>query len=74
MNDRPKHWMPRRGDAVDYHSVIGEGITSKSHIVTHVTTDRAGQPVAWLTGGESPPPRGCVHCDALTPILRKEIS
>jgi hypothetical protein len=68
QNKRPKHWMPRVGDAVDYHSIIGGKITSKSHIVTHVSTDSAGQPVAWLTGGETRPPRGCVHVDALTPV------
>lgn len=67
-NKRPKHWMPRVGDAVDYHSIIGGEITSRAHIVTHVSTDSAGQPVAWLGGGETKPPRGCVHCDALTPV------
>lgn len=72
--NRPKHWMPRYGDPVDYHSIIGGEVTSRSHIVTHVTTDAAGQPVAWLTGGESPPPRGCVSCDALTPCDMSGIS
>lgn len=47
-NKRPKHWMPRVGDAVDYHSIIGGEITSKSHIVTHVSTDSAGQPLMFL--------------------------
>lgn len=74
MNNRPQHWMPRHGDPVDYHSIIGGEVTSRSHIVTHVTTDAAGQAVAWLTGGESPPPRGCVSCDALTPCDMSGIS
>lgn len=67
-NKRPAHWMPRAGDAVDYHSIIGGPITSQSHIVKKVGTDSAGQPVAWLIGGEEKPPRGYVHIDALTPI------
>lgn len=66
-NKRPKHWMPRVGDVVDYHSIIGGPITSTGHKVTTVSTDSAKQPVAWLEGGDPKAPSGCVHCDALTP-------
>ena len=64
-NKRPAHWMPRAGDAVDYHSIIGGPITSQSQIVKKVGTDSVGQPVAWLAGGEDKPQ--LVHIDALTP-------
>jgi len=62
-NERPKHWMPRKGDCVDYHSIIGEEITS-THIVESVGTDYAGQAVAWISGKS-----GYVACDALTPVV-----
>lgn len=62
-NERPAHWMPRKGDAVDYHSIIGERITSTGHIVKHVETAASGHAVAWITGKA-----GCVSCDALTPV------
>jgi len=62
-NERPKHWMPRRGERVDYHSIIGGEITS-THTVESVGTDAAGQAVAWITDK-----RGYVSCDALTPVV-----
>ena len=65
-NKRPKQWMPRVGDTVDYHSVIGGPITSKSHIVINTGNSSSGQPVAWLGGGKKPP-LSYVHIDALTP-------
>jgi hypothetical protein len=61
-NERPKHWMPRKGDHVDYHSIIGGEITS-THTVESVGTDAAGQAVAWITDKS-----GYVSCDALTPV------
>ena len=61
-NKRPAHWMPRKGDRVDYHSIIGEPATSMDHVVRTVETSHSGYPVAWLVGKS-----GCVACDALTP-------
>lgn len=66
-NERPAHWMPRVGDIVDYHSIIGEKITSTGHKVRAVQMSDAGYPVAWLEGKS-----GCVHVDALTPTIRKQ--
>lgn len=66
-NDRPAHWMPRVGDVVDYHSIIGGEITSTGHTVRAVQMSEAGYPVAWITGKS-----GYVACDALTPTIRKQ--
>ena len=46
----------REGDKVDYHSVIGEKITSTGHEI-----ELLGWDVAWITEH-----RGCVSYDALT--------
>lgn len=62
-NERPKHWMPRKGERVNYHSIIGGKITS-THTVESVGTDHAGQAVAWISGKS-----GYVACDALTPVV-----
>lgn len=70
MNRRPANWMPRKGDVVDYHSIIGGEITSRSHIVQDVGISSSHDPIAWLTGGETKPPRGYVYVDALTPSER----
>lgn len=61
-NRRPSFWMPRAGDAVDYHSIIGGPISSHGHTVTSVGELASGSPVAWITGKAA-----CVSVDALTP-------
>lgn len=61
-NKRPSFWMPRVGEVVDYHSVIGEDATETGKVVKHVGELPSGEPVAWLFGK-----RGCVAMDALTP-------
>jgi hypothetical protein len=65
-NNRPAHWMPRVGDHVDYHSIIGEEPTSFDHVVRVVSMSRAGYPVAWISGKSD-----CVSVDLLTPTVRK---
>ena len=49
------------GDRVDYHSAIGEGITSRNHTITAMQIWSHGKEVAWITGKS-----GCVSVDALT--------
>lgn len=61
-HDRPLEWMPRKGDIVDFHSIIGEPSTSFGHEVRHVWMSEAGYPVASISGKS-----GYVACDALTP-------
>ncbi len=53
----------KKGDRVNYHSVIGEGATSRHHIVKNVEygPNDYGWPVAWITGKV-----GCVAIDALS--------
>jgi hypothetical protein len=63
-HDRPLEWMPRKGDTVDYHSIIGEPATSFNHQVIETWISNAGYPVSNITGI-----RGFVSCDALTPAL-----
>lgn len=63
-HDRPADWMPRAGDTVDYHSIIGEPATSFNHLVKEVWIANTGYPVANITGI-----RGWVSVDALTPAL-----
>lgn len=55
--------MLKVGDMVDYHSIIGEKITSRHHIITHIkpTPNNYGYAVAWITGMP-----GCVVLEALT--------
>jgi hypothetical protein len=62
--DRPAEWMPRTGDTVDYHSIIGEPATSFNHVVMEVWIANTGYPVANITNM-----RGWVSVDALTPAL-----
>ena len=62
--DRPAEWMPRTGDTVDYHSIIGEPATSFNHEVMEVWIANTGYPVANITNM-----RGWVSVDALTPAL-----
>jgi hypothetical protein len=59
---RPSYWMPREGDYVDYHSIIGGPITSRNHIVNNVGVLFCGEPVAWISNKS-----GCVSVDALSP-------
>lgn len=59
VNERPSHWMPRKGDRVDYHSLIGGPVTSSDHVVRAVETSHSGYAVAWLTNKA-----GCVAADA----------
>jgi len=59
---RPSYWMPREGDWVDYHSIIGGSITSKDHTVLSVGELSSGEPVAWISDKA-----GCVSVDALSP-------
>jgi hypothetical protein len=54
--------MPRAGDVVDYHSVIGKPATHIGYTVTNVGLSGAGIPVAWMNGIS-----GFVSVDALTP-------
>lgn len=51
------------GDTVNYHSIIGEGITSTGHVITHISLmpNNFGCAVAWMTGKT-----GCVALDALS--------
>lgn len=54
----------KKGDIVDYHSIIGGPITSRGNTVTRVGKLSSGDRVAWLegrTGGH-----GCVSLDALS--------
>ncbi len=48
------------GDEVDFHSVIGEGITSKGHQIYAMGRVCGGE-VAWLTNKA-----GCVALEALS--------
>lgn len=50
-------------DIVDYHSIIGGGITSKAHAIWFIDREpnNFGQDVAWITGQV-----GCVAASALT--------
>ena len=68
-HDRPLEWMPRTGDRVDYHSIIGEPATSFNHEVIETWISNAGYPVSSITGI-----RGHVACDALTPAASKDIT
>lgn len=51
------------GDVVNYHSVIGEEITSTGHIIKHIdlAPNNFGCNVAWITGKS-----GCVCIEALS--------
>lgn len=49
------------GDVVDYHCIIGEGITSTGHIIKGVGVLGSGAGVAWVSGI-----RGAVSLLALT--------
>jgi hypothetical protein len=60
--DRPAEWMPRAGDYVDYHPIIGEPATTYMHKVKEVWIANTGYPVANIIGV-----RGWVSVDALTP-------
>jgi hypothetical protein len=68
-HDRPIDWMPRKGDRVDYHSIIGEPATSFDHEVLETWISNAGYPVSNIVGI-----RGHVCCDALTPAKDKGVS
>lgn len=68
-NDRPLEWMPRAGDIVDYHSIIGEPATLCNQTVIETWIANSGYPVANITGI-----RGHVACDALTPARAKPIT
>lgn len=61
-NKRPSFWMPRAGDVVDYHSIIGGPISSHGHTVTSVGELPSGSAVAWISGKAA-----CVSVDSLTP-------
>jgi hypothetical protein len=63
-NKRPSFWMPRAGDIVDYHSIIGGPISSHGHTVTSVGELPSGSAVAWISGKA-----GCVSVDSLTPHI-----
>lgn len=63
---RPSFWMPREGDWVNYHSIIGGPITSSDHIVESVgelPSPNGPNPVAWISGV------GMVSADALSPMI-----
>jgi len=60
---RPPYWMPRTGDCVDYHSIIGGPITSRDHVVQEVGSIPSCSAVAWISNK-----RGCVSVDALSPV------
>ena len=54
----------KAGDIVDYHSVIGEEITSRGHTVKsvqHMNSDPESRIVAWITDKV-----GCVALEALS--------
>jgi len=53
----------KKGDRVNYHSVIGEGVTSRHHIVKYVEygPNDYDWPIAWITGKV-----GCVAIYALS--------
>ena len=49
------------GDIVNYHSIIGEKITSKGHKIINLGVVGTKTNVAWITNKS-----GCVSIDALT--------
>lgn len=51
------------GDKVNYHSIIGEAITSNGHEITHIELEpnNFGNDVAWITNKS-----GCVALQALS--------
>jgi len=53
------------GDIVNYHSIIGEEVTSTGHVITNIKLipNNFGGNVAWITGKA-----GCVHFDALSKV------
>jgi len=51
------------GDIVNYHAIIGEGITSTGHTITTIlpAPNNFGGDVAWISGKS-----GCVSLEALS--------
>jgi len=56
----------KEGDAVNYHAVIGKGVTSTGHKIREILREpnNYGSDVAWITGKS-----GCVAMDALSPAI-----
>ena len=50
------------GDSVSYHSILGQGVTSKDHQVTLIDPmpNNSGCDIAWVTGKS-----GCVDIEHL---------
>jgi len=61
-NKRPMYWMPRNGDVVDYHSVIGGPVTTYGHLVEYVGVSDTGYCIALISEINY-----YVDCDNLTP-------
>jgi len=51
------------GDIVNYHAIIGDGITSTGHTITTIlpAPNNFGRDVAWISGKS-----GCVSLEALS--------
>jgi hypothetical protein len=54
-------WEPKRGDKVDYHSMIDGRVISKGHIIEALGTFSNGHEVAWISGVY-----GCISLKYLT--------
>lgn len=51
----------KEGDKVNYHSIIGKGVTSTGHIIRKIGKLGHGEKVAWISGKS-----GCVSLKALS--------
>lgn len=52
----------KKGDVVNYHSIIGGPVTSTEHTIQHIGELGHGEAVAWLSDKS-----GCVSLKALSP-------
>ena len=59
-------WVPKRGDIVSYHPIIGEPAESNGHTVTSVFPVASGNMVAFITGKQ-----GFVSVEALSRDLEE---
>jgi len=57
----------RKGDKVNYHSIIGGPITSTDHIIKDIGTIPSCGGVAWITGV-----RGCVSLKVISHIQNEK--
>lgn len=51
----------KKGDVVDYHSIIGGPVTSTEHTIQHIGELGHGETVAWLSDKS-----GCVSLNAIS--------